>query len=123
MNRKILGVGLGLLPLGPARGQSAPASAPAPPSAPQRIEGVAPMGEGFVFTDPNSCCLWKVTPGEAAKIFARGEAWPRKPLYRPSAIAFDSAGGIVVTDPATGGVIPIKADGSLVPSEAPFEIG
>jgi len=93
------------------------------PSAPNDIQGVAPMGDGFVFTDQNNSAVWTVKPGEAAKIFARGEAWPRTPLYRPSAIAFEPGGRLVVTDPSTGGVIPIEADGKLVESKAPFEVG
>jgi sugar lactone lactonase YvrE len=93
------------------------------PAAPDRVEGLAPMGDGFVFTDPNHSAVWTVKPGEPAKIFARGEAWPRTPLYRPSAIAFEPSGRLVVTDPPTGGVIPIESDGSLVESRAPFEVG
>jgi DNA-binding beta-propeller fold protein YncE len=81
------------------------------------------MGGGFVFTDPNGCCLWTVKPPEPAKILVRGEAWPRKPLWRPSAIAFDPSGGLVVTDPPTGGLYAIKADGTFLAIDAPFEIG
>jgi len=113
---------LRLLPLLPA-GQSAPATPAPAPASPTRIECVAPMGEGYVFSDPNGCCLWTVQPGQAAKILVRGKAWPREPLWRPSAIAFDPKGGLLVTDPPTGGVYPIGADGTIGASDAPFEIG